>query len=135
VGHTQRGGRPIHFDRFHAAQLGGRAVRLLLDGENNSVATLQYNESDGFYVDSLSANKLRDQWGEIHPRCVHPTMYDEHRMQLSPFGEEYLKPIFTNAIGADDMEFTRAELFSPGNLSTRYQSVISDVRKRIRWLE
>ena len=30
IGHTQRGGRPIAFDRFHAAQLGGHAVELLL---------------------------------------------------------------------------------------------------------
>src|SRR5207248_4545231 len=30
LGHTQRGGRPILFDRFHAAQLGGHAVDLLL---------------------------------------------------------------------------------------------------------
>ena len=30
VGHTQRGGRPILFDRFYAAQLGGNAVDMLL---------------------------------------------------------------------------------------------------------
>ena len=30
VGHTQRGGRPILFDRFYGAQLGGHAVDLLL---------------------------------------------------------------------------------------------------------
>jgi len=29
VGHTQRGGRPILFDRFYAAQLGAKAVELL----------------------------------------------------------------------------------------------------------
>src|SRR5262249_10651998 len=29
VGHTQRGGRPMLFDRFHGAQLGGHAVDLL----------------------------------------------------------------------------------------------------------
>ena len=32
VGHTQRGGRPILFDRFYASQLGGKAVDLLLQG-------------------------------------------------------------------------------------------------------
>ncbi len=132
VGHTQRGGRPIQFDRFYASQLGGKAVELLDSGENNSVATLQYSPDKGFTVDSISANKLRDQWGEIHPRCVHPTMYDEDRMQPSEFGEEYLRTIFTNAIGWDDMEFMRAELFSPGNLSIRYQSVNTDMRKRTR---
>ncbi|MCA9086682.1 MAG: 6-phosphofructokinase [Planctomycetaceae bacterium] len=134
IGHTQRGGRPILFDRFYASQLGGKAVDLLAAGENNAIATLQYSPQRGFGVDSISANKLRDQWGEIHPRCVHPTMYDPHRMQPSEFGEEYLKPIFTNAIGWDDVEFMRAELFSPGNLSTRYQSVNTDIRKRVRYL-
>ncbi len=134
VGHTQRGGRPIQFDRFYAAQLGGKAVELLAEGANNAVATLQYSQRGGFEVSSLTANKLRDQWGEIHARCVHPSMYDESRMQPSEFGEEYLRTIFTNAIGADDMEFMRAELFSPGNLSTRYQSMNTDMRKRIRYV-
>ncbi len=134
VGHTQRGGRPIQFDRFYASQLGGKAVELLHTGVSNAVATMQYTTRNGFEVDSISANKLRDQWGEIHPRCVPPCMYDEHRMQPSEFGEAYLKTIYTNAIGADDMEFMRAELFSPGNLSTRYQSVNTDIRKRIRFL-
>lgn len=134
VGHTQRGGRPILFDRFLASQLGGKAVQLLDSDANNAVATLQYSPRGGFAVDSISANKLRDQWGEIHPRCVHSTMYDEHRMQPSEFGEEYLKSIFTNAIGADDTEFLRAECFSPGNLSTRYQSVNTDIRKRVRYV-
>ncbi len=134
VGHTQRGGRPILFDRFYASQLGGKAVSLLLNGQNNAVATLQYSPANGFDVASISANKLRNQFGEIHPRCVHPTMYDDSRMQPSEFGEEYLKPIFTNAIGWDDIEFMRAELFSPGNLSTPYQSVNTDVSKRVRYL-
>lgn len=134
VGHTQRGGRPILFDRFHASQLGGKAVELLTTGANNVVATLQYSHRNGFEVDSVSANKLRDNWGKIHPRCVHPTMYDERRMHASEFGEEYLRTIFTNAVGWDDVEHIRANLFSPGNLATRYQSVNIDVRKRTRYL-
>lgn len=40
VGHTQRGGRPIHFDRFHAVQLGAKAVELLVEGCNNAVSIL-----------------------------------------------------------------------------------------------
>lgn len=134
VGHTQRGGRPILFDRFHASQLGGKAVELLSEGSNNSIATLQYTPQSGFEVDSISANKLRDHTGEIHPRCVHSSMYDVCRMQPSEFGEEYLRSIFTNAIGWDDVEYLRAEIFSPGKLSTRYQSVNTDVRKRTRRL-
>ena len=61
-------------------------------------------------------------------------MYDTRRMHLSATGIEYLKPIFTNAVGADDMEFCRTHVFSPGSLTTRYQSVNTDVRKRIRYL-
>ena len=134
VGHTQRGGRPIQFDRFYASQLGGKAIELVHAGDSNCVATLQYCPRTGFEVDSIAASKLSDQWGEIHHRAVHPTMYDEHRMQPSEFGESYLQSIFTNAIGADDMEFIRAELFSLGNLATRYQSVNTDIRKRVRFI-
>ena len=38
VGHTQRGGRPILFDRFYAALLGAKAVDLLVEGRNNAVS-------------------------------------------------------------------------------------------------
>lgn len=132
VGHTQRGGRPILFDRFHASQLGGKAVDLLHAGESNAVATLKYTEANGLDVDSISANKLRDQWGEIHPRCVHRSMYDVERMMPSDFGETYLQSIFENAIGWDDVEHLREDLFSAGNLAVRYQSVNNDIRKRTR---
>ena len=134
IGHTQRGGRPILFDRFYASQLGGKAVDLLADGETNEIATIQYRPDSGFVLSSISANKLRDQWGEIHPREVHPALYDARRMQLSQFGIDYLKPIFTNAIGADDVECIRTQMFSAGSLSNRYQSVNTDIRKRIRYL-
>lgn len=134
VGHTQRGGRPILFDRFYASQLGGKAVDLIASGASNEIATVQYTPDSGFSLSSISANKLRDQWGEIHPREVHPTMYDHRRMHLSQLGMEYLKPIFTNAIGWDDMEFARTQMFSPGNLNQRYQSVNTDIRKRLRFI-
>src|SRR5207302_6859130 len=35
VGHTQRGGRPIFFDRFYGNLLGGHAVDLMLEGHAN----------------------------------------------------------------------------------------------------
>ena len=70
IGHTQRGGRPILFDRFYASQLGGKAVDLLLEGYHNCVATLQYRDG-GFVLDSIDANKLRDRWGD-HPRPAAP---------------------------------------------------------------
>ncbi len=134
VGHTQRGGRPILFDRFAATQLGGRAVELLAAGYSNEVATLQYSPQAGFTFSSIAANRLRDRWGEIHPREVHPSLYDAARMQLSTLGMEYLKPIFTRAVGADDVEYIRREVFDAGCLSNRYQSINSDIRRRIRYL-
>src|SRR5581483_8120464 len=75
VGHTQRGGRPILFDRFYAAQLGAKAVDLLLEGRNNAVSILQYNSEKGFHVDGYDANRFRDRWGLIHARKMHPSMY------------------------------------------------------------
>src|SRR5207253_2625200 len=56
VGHTQRGGRPILFDRFYAAQLGGKSVDLLIEGRINSVAILQWNNNKGFYLDGIDGN-------------------------------------------------------------------------------
>jgi 6-phosphofructokinase 1 len=134
VGHTQRGGRPLRFDRFHAAQLGGKAVEMLVEGQNNSVATLQWSRADGFYVDSVSGQALRDQWGIIHARNVHPCLYDPALMQPSSAGIEYLLPIFTSAIGADDVEHIRQTLFDAGNLYRRYHSVNVDLQKQLRYL-
>ena len=74
VGHTQRGGRPILFDRFYASQLGGKAVELLLQGYHNCVAILQYRDG-GFRLDSVDANKLRDHWGTIHARPLSPAAF------------------------------------------------------------
>ncbi len=135
VGHTQRGGRPIQFDRFYAAQLGGQAVDLLHDGKNNMIATLQWSEDGGFQFDSLPANKLRDPWGRIHPRYVHPSFYDPERFQPSRLGRQYLQSILTNAMGHDDVEFLRTDMFSPGKLSTRFQSVNIDIARRIETLQ
>ncbi|MDP6039021.1 MAG: 6-phosphofructokinase [Candidatus Latescibacteria bacterium] len=104
VGHTQRGGRPILFDRFYASQLGGKAVDMLLEGQNNTIAILQWNREAGFYLDSIEANILRDQWGHIHARYLHPSFYDSDAMKPSRMGIEYLLPIFTTAIGHDDVE-------------------------------
>lgn len=135
LGHTQRGGRPIQFDRFHAAQLGGKAVDLLVEGQTNCIATLQWTPEKGFFDDSIAANKLRDQWGVIHPRQMHPALYDEKRFQPSKLGIEYMQPIFTNAIGVDDLEEIRQNLFNPNNLSRRYQSVNIDIQKRLQLLK
>src|ERR1700704_1717199 len=99
VGHTQRGGRPILFDRFYAAQLGAKAVELLLEGQNNTVSILQYNSKEGFHAAGYDANRFRDRWGHIHARRMHPALYDPQRMKPSACGIEYMLPIFTDAIG------------------------------------
>ena len=135
VGHTQRGGRPILFDRFYAAQLGAKTVDLLAEGRNNSVSVLQYHSTKGFYVDGYDANRFRDRWGLIHARQMHATLYNPKLMKPSRLGIDYLLPIFTDAIGADDMEHTRQSLFSAGNLSEPYHSINTDVHKRIRFFE
>lgn len=134
VGHTQRGGRPILFDRFYAAQLGAKAVDLLHEGRNNSVSILQYNESTGFNVQGYDANRFRDRWGLIHARQMHTALYDAKLMKPSRMGVEYLTPIFTSAIGEDDMEHTRQTLFASGNLRQPYHSINTDINKRIRYL-
>lgn len=134
VGHTQRGGRPIEFDRFYAAQLGGKAVELLVQGYNNSIATLQWSERGGFQLDSVLANTLRDPYQNIRPREVHPSLYDAARFQPSKLGVEYLMNIFTNAIGYDDVESIRTSQFHPGNLTNRYQGFNISMHKRIERL-
>jgi len=135
VGHTQRGGRPILFDRFYAALLGSKAVDLLVEGRNNAVSVLQYHADKGFYVEGYDANRFRDRWGLIHARRMHPALYDPVLMKPSRMGIEYLLPIFTDAIGNDDAEYMRQTLFDAGNLSQPYHSINTDIQKRIRYLE
>ena len=134
VGHTQRGGRPINFDRFYATQLGGKACELLLMEKNNSVATLQWSPEDGFTLGSIVANHLSDRWNKIHPRQVHQSFYDARRFQPSRLGMEYLRQIFTDAVSDGDVEVLRKNLFSFGNLTTRYQSVNIDIQRRMKYL-
>jgi len=135
IGHTQRGGRPIMFDRFIAAELGGKAVDMLVEGINNAVATVEWSHREGFDFGSIDANKLRDRWGLIHARQVHPTFYDGARMKPSRMGIEYLVPVFNNALGHDDMEHLRQTLFDTGNLFRQYHSITTDIQKRTRFLE
>ena len=129
VGHTQRGGRPILFDRFHAAQLGGKSVELLADGYHNCVATLRYKDG-GFTYEGVDANKLRDKWNTIHARPVAASFYDPKRFQPSAKGVEYLRTIFSRALGAEDVEEIRS-MFDTGRLTHPYDSVNVDINKRI----
>lgn len=135
VGHTQRGGRPLLFDRYYAAQLGGKSVDLLLEGRNNEVAVLQWNHDRNFYLDRFEGNGFRDRWGHIHSRRLHPSFYNAQQMKPSRIGIEYLMQIFSNAIGHDDVESMRDTLFASGNLLQPYHSLNTDMSKRIRYLE
>ncbi|HMP78123.1 MAG TPA: 6-phosphofructokinase [Pirellulaceae bacterium] len=135
VGHTQRGGRPVGFDRFYAAQLGGRAVEMLVEGQNNAVSVLQWHSSRGFYVSSHPGNGFRDQWGLIHARSLHPSFFDADRLHISSVGIDYLLPIFTTCIGPEDVLFIRETRFDSGNLFRRYHSVNTDIEKRTRYVE
>ncbi len=132
IGHTQRGGRPITFDRFQASQLGGKAVDLLAQGSSNALATLQYRQG-GFVHEGVDANRLRDPWGTIHARPLSRSFYDPKRFGPSPKGVAYLRAIFTNALGSEDLEGQRS-LFDTGNLVHSYDSVNTHVNKRIRRL-
>jgi len=135
IGHTQRGGRPILFDRFHAAQLGGHAVDLLTQGRINAVAVLQWNKAKGFHVGEVYSNDFRDQHGLIHARFMHESFYDPHLLRPSQVGIDYLLPIFTNALGSDDLEAMRTGMFDPSYLSMPFHSVNTDINKRIKFLE
>jgi len=135
VGHTQRGGRPILFDRFYAALLGSKAVDMLVEGRNNAVSILQYHSQKGFHVEGYDANRFRDRWGLIHARHMHPSLYDSKSMKPSKVGINYLLPIFTDAIGSDDAEHLRQTVFAAGNLVQPYHSINTDIQKRIRYLE
>jgi 6-phosphofructokinase 1 len=133
IGHTQRGGRPIQFDSFYGSQLGGKAVDLLVGGYHNCVATLQCRDG-ALALDSTDANRLRDQWGNIHARPLSTSFYDANRFLPSPKGVEYLRAIFGNALGAEDVECIRS-LFNPGNLLHPYDSVNVAINKRIRRID
>ena len=135
VGHTQRGGRPVAFDRFHAVRSGARAVDMLHDGESNTVSIINYSERGGFTYESLDATRLRDRWGIIRARTVDPGFYDETLFGPSKVGRDYLRTIFTDALGRDDAEFWLSDMFQPGHLGRRYASVNVDVGKRVRYLE
>lgn len=134
IGHTQRGGRPILFDRFYAAQLGGHAVELLRNDKVNAVAILQWDHRNGFHLSEVYANDFRDKWGLIHARKMHSDLYDPLRLRPSQTGIDYLIPIFTKALGYDDLEALRTDLFDESHLSLPYHSVNSDINKRIRYL-
>ena len=123
-GHLHSKGRPhparrsaILFDRFYAAQLGGKAVEMLLKARTTRSRSCS-GGTKGFHVDSYNATLPRPL-GPHHARRMHASFYDPQAMQPSRLGIEYLLPIFTDAIGHDDVEHMRQTLFDAGNLSRR----------------
>ena len=136
VGHTQRGGRPILFDRFYAAQLGGKAVDLLLEGHHNAVAILQWNRERGFYVDSVDGNAFRDRWGIIHARHMHPSLL-RPASGSSPRARGSSTCCRSSPTpSASTTSSTCARPCStPATSSSPYHSVNVDINKRIRYLE
>ena len=133
IGHTQRGGRPILFDRFYASQLGGKAVELLLQGYHNCVATLQYRDGGVRCSTASTPTSSATAGGRSTPGRSRRRFYDPKRFQPSAKGIEYLRSIFTNALGVDDVESIRS-IFNTGNLIHPYDSVNVDINKRIHRL-
>lgn len=134
VGHTQRGGRPLLFDRFYAAQQGGAAVDLLLEGQSNVVASLQWSPARGYVVEGFPVSGLLDDWGVIHARRMHASFYDRDAMRPSSLGVQYLQQIFTGAVGHDDTEHMRERMFTPGRLVDPHRSINELVGRRIRYI-
>jgi 6-phosphofructokinase 1 len=94
-----------------------------------------WNRERGFTVAGCEAHDFRDRWGLIHPRQMHGSFYDSENLRVSQTGINYLLPIFTNAIGQDDMEDVLRTLFAAGNLTQPFHSVNVDINKRICYLD
>ena len=86
------------FDRLHASHLGGKAIDMLHEGWQNGISILQRVEDESFYLASIDANLLCDQWGGIHPRYMHISLYDSERFQPS---EKVLETAFVMEEGMD----------------------------------
>jgi len=134
VGHTQRGGRPLKFDRYQGAQLGGQSVEMLLAGKNNCFASLQLTPEGGFEVEPRETSILRDADGIVQARRVHPSFYCSDALNISRVGIDYLLPIFNEAIGADDVEHVRQSLFDASNLTEEYRSISVAIARRVEFV-
>ena len=130
------GGRPLLFDRFHAAQLGGQAVEMLLHGQNNCVSTLQWSEKRGFYVDSINGHQLPRPLG-AHSPAVHAPLVlrpapdaalaDRHGRLAADLQQRH-RPRRCGEHGPDAVR--------PGqSVLGPYHSVNTDVNKRICYLD
>jgi hypothetical protein len=101
-------GHQIHLSADREESMGGRRLAERL-AETCPGVTL-----------GATPGRAADAWSEF-----------SRRLRL---GIDYLVPIFSDAIGEDDMEHTRRTLFAAGNLSRPYHSINTDINKRIRYL-
>lgn len=65
LGHTQRGGRPSHFDLILATRFGNYAVNFLMEGEKNKYVALQNNKIVAIDLEQISFGKK-----ELDPELV-----------------------------------------------------------------
>ncbi len=66
LGHLQRGGAPIPFDRFLATRFGEAAVRLIAEGKWNHMVCLRGRKVEAVPIEkAVGANKLVDPNGQI----------------------------------------------------------------------
>jgi len=84
---------------------------MIVAGESNSFAALQWDQGAGFTVESADTKVLRAADGVIHARRVHGSFYDSQGMRISETGIRYLLPIFTDAIDAGDADTGQVEIY------------------------
>jgi len=66
LGHLQRGGAPIPFDRFLATRFGEAAIQLLAQGKFNQMVSLHGREIDSVPIEkAVGVNKLVDPGGQV----------------------------------------------------------------------
>ena len=63
LGHMQRGGSPTSKDRITAAQMGQKAIELLLEGKSNRIVRVKDGRiADIDVMEGLAMKKNVDQW-------------------------------------------------------------------------
>ena len=86
-------------------------------------------------MESADTKMLRGQDGVIHARRVDNSFYDAERLHISETGIRYLVPIFSDAIGAGDVEQIRHSLFDSSNLQDEYRSISVAMERRTETLD
>ena len=134
-GHTQRGGRPILFDRFHAAQLGGHA-------RGHAARRADERRRDPA-VHPRPRVPPRRCLRQRLPRPLGPDPRPHDAPELLRPGRDAAEPDGDRLPDAD-LHPTRSgpttwrccarELFDPSHLKMPFHSVNTDIGKRIRYV-